>query len=359
MNGLVIPFTGIPKQYNNLRTEILDATDTVLQSGNLMSGEYTEQFETWLAKKNHSKFAITCHSGTQALEIIASYLNDEANSTVSVPAMTYVATANAWQRAGWTVTVADTNAYGLMDLESVHEEATVICPVGLYGHALSAKYQEWQNSKYSRTCVEDAAQHWLSRDCWRTGFAAAISFDPTKNFNNYSNGGAVITDSELLNAFARNWIRNRSYHISSSAQTGTNSRMSEVDCAQMMVKTRYIDAWQTRRGEIVRHWMERLSHSGIRSLIDTTNYRDHCYHKFVIDVDRRDQLHQALTDLGIETKIHYQNPIQDLNPYQDCAAPDMLGASYSLSRRCLSLPIYPELTDSETEYIIDSVISCV
>ena len=359
MNGLVIPFTGIPKQYNNLRTEILDATDTVLQSGNLMSGEYTEQFESWLAKKNHSKFAITCHSGTQALEIIASYLNDEENSTVSVPAMTYVATANAWQRAGWTVTVADTNAYGLMDLESVHEEATVICPVGLYGHALSAKYQEWQNSKYSRTCVEDAAQHWLSRNCWRTGFAAAISFDPTKNFNNYSNGGAVITDSELLNAFARNWIRNRSYHISSSAQTGTNSRMSEVDCAQMMVKTRYIDAWQTRRGEIVRHWMERLSQAGIRSLIDTTNYRDHCYHKFVIDVDRRDQLHQALTDLGIETKIHYQNPIQDLNPYQDCAAPDMLGASYSLSRRCLSLPIYPELTDSETEYIIDSVINCV
>ena len=359
MNGLVIPFTGIPKQYNNLRTEILDATDTVLQSGNLMSGEYTEQFESWLAKKNHSKFAITCHSGTQALEIIASYLNDEENSTVSVPAMTYVATANAWRRAGWTVTVADTNAYGLMDLATVHKEATVICPVGLYGHALSGKYQEWQNAKYSRTCVEDAAQHWLSRDCTRTGFAAAISFDPTKNFNNYSNGGAVITDSELLNAFARNWIRNRSYHISSSAQTGTNSRMSEVDCAQMMVKTRYIDAWQTRRGEIVRHWMERLSQAGIRSLIDTTNYRDHCYHKFVIDVDRRDQLHQALTNLGIETKIHYQNPIQDLNPYQDCAAPDMLGASYSLSRRCLSLPIYPELTDSEAEYIIDSVINCV
>ena len=359
MNGLVIPFTGIPKQYNNLRTEILDATDTVLQSGNLMSGEYTEQFETWLAKKNHSKFAITCHSGTQALEIIASYLNDEANSTVSVPAMTYVATANAWQRAGWTVTVADTNAYGLMDLESVYEEATVICPVGLYGHALSAKYQKWQNAKYSRICVEDAAQHWLSRNCERTGFAAAISFDPTKNFNNYSNGGAVITDSELLNAFARNWIRNRSYHISSSAQTGTNSRMSEVDCAQMMVKTHYIDAWQTRRGEIARHWMERLSQTGIRSLIDATNYQDHCYHKFVIDVDHRDQLHQALADLGIETKIHYQDPIQNLNPYQDCAAPDMLGACYSLSQRCLSLPIYPELTDSETEYIIDSVISCV
>jgi dTDP-4-amino-4,6-dideoxygalactose transaminase len=353
-----IAFTGLARQYSNLRDEILDATDTVLRSGNLMSGEYTNQFESWLAKKNHSKFAITCHSGTQALEIIASYLNDEANSTVSVPAMTYVATANAWRRAGWTVTFADTNAYGLMDLATVHKDATVICPVGLYGHALDFSYS-YSPVDHSITCVEDAAQHWLSRNCERRGFAAAISFDPTKNFNNYGNGGAVITDSILLDLFARNWIRNRSYRISSSAQTGTNSRMSEVDCAQMMVKTRYIDAWQTRRGEIARHWMEQLSQAGIRSLIDATNYQDHCYHKFVIDVDHRDQLHQALANLGIETKIHYQDPIQALNPYQDCAAPDILGACYSLSRRCLSLPIYPELTDSEAEYIIDSVIGCV
>ena len=358
MNGLKIAFTGLTRQYNNLREEILDATDTVLRSGSLMSGEYTDQFESWLAKKNHSLYAITCHSGTQALEIIASFLRDGNNTTVSVPAMTYVATANAWRRAGWTVTVADTNAYGLMDLATVHKDATVICPVGLYGHALDYSYS-YSPVDYSRTWVEDAAQHWLSRNCERTGFAAAISFDPTKNFNNYSNGGAVITNSALLDAFARNWIRNRSYHVSSSAQTGTNSRMSEVDCAQMMVKTRYIDAWQTRRGEIARHWMEQLSQAGIRSLIDATNYQDHCYHKFVIDVDHRDQLHQALADLGIETKVHYLDPIQALNPYQDCAAPDMLGACYALSRRCLSLPIYPELTDSEAEYIIDRVISCV
>jgi dTDP-4-amino-4,6-dideoxygalactose transaminase len=356
MNGLKIAFTGLTRQYNNLREEILDATDTVLRSGNLMSGEYTDQFESWLAKKNHSKFAITCHSGTQALEIIASYLHDLGDAIVSVPAMTYVATANAWRRAGWTVTVADTNAYGLMDLATVHKDATVICPVGLYGHALDSSYA---SEGYSRTWVEDAAQHWLSRNCERRGFAAAISFDPTKNFNNYSNGGAVITDSILLDLFARNWIRNRSYRISSSAQTGTNSRMSEVDCAQMMVKTRYIDAWQTRRGEIARHWMERLSQAGIRSLIDTTNYQDHCYHKFVIDVDRRDQLHQALADLGIETKVHYTSPLHELPAYEQLPGPGLLSVASALSRRCLSLPIYPELEHSEIEYIIETLLKVV
>ena len=364
MHGLKVAFTGLPRQYNNLREEILDATDTVLRSGNLMSGEYTNQFESWLAQKNHSLHAITCHSGTQALEIIASFWKQYGlydPSIVLIPASTYVATANAWRRAGWTIAIADTDSYGLMSLPKISKDIKIraICPVGLYGHALSNKYYDWENTIF----VEDAAQHWLSNNCKRMGLASAISFDPTKNFNNYGNGGAVITNDEFLNAFARDWIRNRSLHANGdknhSTQTSTNSRMSEVDCAQMMVKTRYIDAWQTRRGEIAQHWMDRLTQAGIRSLIDASNYQEHCYHKFVIDVDRRDQLHQALADLGVETKIHYQDPIQNLKPYQDCVAPDMLGACYSLSQRCLSLPIYPELADSEVEYIIDSVINCV
>ena len=73
MSGLKIPFTGIHRQYNNLRTEILDATDAVLRSGRLMDGNYTFEFERWLAKRNGVSHAITCHSGTQALEIIAAF----------------------------------------------------------------------------------------------------------------------------------------------------------------------------------------------------------------------------------------------------------------------------------------------
>jgi len=103
--GLTIPFTGLKKQYNNLRTEILDVTDTVLRSGVLMSGNYTAEFENWLAKKNHVSYAVTCHSGTQALEILASFYRDldlafVKPPTVIVPALTYPATVNAFSRAG-------------------------------------------------------------------------------------------------------------------------------------------------------------------------------------------------------------------------------------------------------------------
>ena len=98
--GLTIPFTGLRKQYNNLRNEILDATDEVLRSGVLMNGNYTAEFENWLAKKNGVSYAVTCHSGTQALEILASFyrehdLNFVKPPTVIVPALTYPATANA------------------------------------------------------------------------------------------------------------------------------------------------------------------------------------------------------------------------------------------------------------------------
>jgi dTDP-4-amino-4,6-dideoxygalactose transaminase len=136
--------------------------------------------------------------------------------------------------------------------------------------------------------------------------------------------------------------------------------MSEVDCAQMMVKTRYIDAWQLRRKTIAAHWLRRLADDArVRCLIDYTNFGKHSFHKFVIDVDDRDLLQQKLAERGIETKIHYRDPLHELPAYQHLQGPSILSPASSLARRCLTLPLYPELTDPEVEYIIDSVLDCV
>ena len=355
MNGLKIPFTGLKKQYNNLRTEILDATDEVLRSGQLMSGNYTAEFENWLAKKNHSKYAVTCHSGSQALEIIAEYYRLQTSvtpPTVVVPAMTYVATANAFIRAGWEVYIADTDAYGLLDKKKIpHElsvQATVL--VGLYGAAVNAD-RFWGTD----LIIEDGAQHWLSNGCSRIGNATAISFDPMKNLNSYGNGGAVVTDDIDLLEFAREWCNNgKPKHTN----IGTNSRMSEIESAQMMVKTKYIDTWQDRRKNISLYWMGRLKNTGIRSLITTQNFDTHCYHKFVIDIDNRDIVSRNLAIKGIETRVHYREPLHELPAYTDYSGPDILSVASALSRRVLSLPCYPELSDLEVEYIIDSVLDC-
>jgi dTDP-4-amino-4,6-dideoxygalactose transaminase len=135
--------------------------------------------------------------------------------------------------------------------------------------------------------------------------------------------------------------------------------MSEIDCAQMMIKTRYIDAWQKRRAEIANHWIERLKNTGIRTLIDDTNFSTHCYHKFVIEVDSRDIVQRNLAIRKIETKVHYAEPLHELPAYRNFAGPDLLSPASALSRRCLSLPIYPELSDLEVEYIIDQLLDLV
>ena len=361
MAGLKIAFTGLRQQYNNLREEILDATDIVLRSGNLMDGNYTAEFESWLARKNHNLYAVTCHSGTQALEIIASYCADNIRDvgktpTVLVPALTYPASANAFIRTGWQVEIVDTDIYGCMDPALIRDDHTrsydAICVVGLYGAALTHRW-------YSMTdcLIEDGAQHWLSENGQRQSSSTAISFDPTKNLPNYGNGGAVVTSDLYLAEYARNWGNNGK--ASGHAVVGTNSRMSEIDCAQMMVKTRHLDAWQIRRSNIARYWMARLEEKSIRCLIDDTNFRGHALQKFVIEVDNQTELQQRLAALQIETKIHYKNPLHELTAYQDCKGPSLLSVSSSLSRRCISLPFYPELTDLETDCIIDSVLACV
>lgn len=359
MNGSTIPFTGIQRQYNALREEILDATDQVLRSGVVMSGEYTKQFEDWLAKKNRQQYAVTCHSGTQALEIIASYYADEQSINpprVILPALTFPATANAWSRAGWEIDFVDTDAYGQINYEKIDRKRSrqAICVVGLYGQAVKDDTAYF----YSDFVIEDGAQHWLADDCKRRSKATAISFDPTKNLANYGNGGAIITNDSNLVVFARDWTTHGKQ--TRHCRAGSNSRMSEVDCAQMMVKTRCIKYWQQRRREIAQDWMSRLATSSVRSLIDNSNFDKHCYHKFVIEVDNRDQLAAELKERGIETKVHYTEPLWSLPAYQTCHSSErFFSCAEALSKRCLSLPIYPELNDSEVEYIIDQVLEIV
>jgi dTDP-4-amino-4,6-dideoxygalactose transaminase len=205
--------------------------------------------------------------------------------------------------------------------------------------------------------VEDAAQHWLSHNCDRVG-TSAISFDPTKNLCSYGNGGAVLTDDSNLAEFARHWRDNAK---PAHDLIGTNSRMSEVDCAQMLVKTKHLDRWQKRRHDIAAYWIERFKDvSGLRTLITTNTLRDHGLQKFVLDIDHRDAIVEHLTLRKIETKIHYRYPLHETGIYTThCGGPDFFAAASSLARRCVSLPFYPELTDLQVEYIADQVISLV
>jgi len=367
MTGSKIQFTGLQRQYDNLRDELLSVTDQVMRSGQLMSGDHTLRFEEWLAQRNHTRYAITCHSGTAALECIASFYADCSVGMpnpprVLMPSFTFPATANAFIRAGWDIHFIDCDAHGVIELrhipDSISYQAIVL--VGMYGASIThiGDTRVWRQLALLSNCsiIEDAAQHWLADDSVRIGHAAAISFDPTKNLSAPGNGGAIVTNHYDLFHYAHAWRDNgKADHVF----VGTNNRMSEVDCAQLMVKSQYLDQWQQRRRTIAQYWMDRLQSSAVRCLVDPDNIYNHALQKFVIDSSDRDRLQRELANRNIETRIHYHTPLHELGVFRQYPGPDILSSASALSRRVLSLPIYPELDDAEVEYIINQVLDLV
>ncbi len=347
-----VPFFGLDRQYTDLKEELLEATNDVLSSGRLMSGKYTEEFEDWLAKKNNSKYAIVCHSGTNALEMIAKYwwnhfLVTAHRPIVYLPSLTFPATANAFLNTGWDVKFVDSNKYGqgVHKHELNNKEFHVY--VGLYGAPIVPHLLT------SDVIIEDGAQHWLSNNCTRYGHATAISFDPTKNLPSSGNGGAIVTNDNALN----DWIREYQNHGKPSHITvGTNSRMSELDCSHLLVRSKHLAMWQERRKEIVRMYNSAFKNTNVTSLINDNVIDDHACHKYVINVDNRNELWNSLIKDDITCKVHYEQPLHEISCFRKCSNLDMLSTASILSRKVLSLPLFPELTNDEVNYVIDRVL---
>jgi len=350
MSGYQIPHFGLKRQYKNLRNEILDATDRALKDGQLMNGHYTRSFEEWLRHKTKAKYAVTVHSGTQALEIIARYKKIKHHATlagnpkVRVPNLTYPATLNAFMAAGWDIELADTDKHGIITQEK-QQSGIYDCLMGFGGR------RPWPHATYQESygVIVDGAQHWLEAG-GNIGSGMAISFDPTKNLNSSGNGGAIVTNDEKLYLYAARYRDNNKPEFHA---VGTNSRMSELECAHMMVRVNHIDAWQLRRKQIASFWCERFRELPVTCFSDTRD--PHAHQKFVMYMSDRNSLHTHLLLNGIDSKVHYEYTLGDLPSTFGMNKLDMLSTSVLLSRGVLSLPMFPELTDNEIEYIADQV----
>lgn len=347
-----IPHFGLKRQYKNIGEELLDATHRALKDGQLVGGHYTRSFEEWLKHRTNTKYAITVHSGTQALEIIARYKkikhnqSMQGNPKILLPNLTYPATLNAFLTAGWDIELGDTDKYGILNFNS-QTPGVYNCLVGFAG------LKPWEQARIenSHGIIVDGAQHWLVCE-GQVGSGMAISFDPTKNLPSSGNGGAIVTNDHHLYMFASTYRDNNkpAFH-----DVGTNSKMSEQDCAQILVRVKYIDEWQKRRSEISKYWCDAFRELPLSCLSDTNI--PHAHQKFVMYLPDRNSLHTHLLTDGIDSKIHYEYVLGDLPTAQDrnISRPDMMGISLMLSRGVISLPMYPELLDSEIEYIADRV----
>ena len=379
-----IKFVALDRQHEDLKEKLLAVTNDVLSSGRFVNGEYTARFEEWLAQTNNSAHALTCNNGTQALEIIAKYwhmllLETDRAPTIDIPTLTFPSTANAFINAGWRVNLVDCEGDGLVRCES-HRPSIL---VGLHGQPVipsippavdsedgdldltMGPQNVWSKNTWERTyCAaniifEDGAQHWLSANCRRIGLATAISFDPTKNLPSTGCGGAIVTNNDHFNTWARSYKQHGLNCDSNYTMHGSNCRMSELECAHLLVRSGWLDEWQRKRRRIVKLYNEAFKSTDAYCMIRDRDIETHACQKYTLLTMSRNKLLQNLQNAGIECKIHYRYPLHELQLFERNGNLDMLSNASALSRQIISLPLYPELDDNEINYIIEQVIKYI
>lgn len=365
-----IPFFGVDRQYSNLREEILDVTDKIYTSGKVLDGGSTYLFEKSIQKITERKYACSVGSCTQALIFSLRAQGQQINNyttrdKILIPAQSFVATLNVVIEAGYEPVFCDVDPIsGLIDLNKIpvhHSEIAAIMYVNLFGNIidydkLTMYRQMWADQGIP--IIEDAAQsfgaYYRGVPSGKLGDISCLSFDPTKNLNNYGSGGMILTDDpEIWEAVAD--MRDNG-KVNEHIASGTNSKMSEADCAQMLVKLKYFDQWQARRRQIADYYTEELD--GYVKMPDVHMNVEHAWSKFVVHVPNRLAFVSYMDELGIATKVNYATPLHlhslayafDINYNME-----ILEGSEQFSKTCVSLPIYPELSDSEVESVVDAV----
>ena len=343
---------GSSRQYINLREEILDAMDKVMVSGQTLNGEYILAFEDEMARRTGRKYAIAVNSCTNAIHYVLDYINYQSQNhkpKIAIPNFSFKSTENTSNNHGNSVLIDVDQYTGLMNLSELGDiikEVDIIMYVNIYGNMIN--YQELTVlielfcGENKPMVIEDAAQSfgatYQGQPSGSFGDHSVISFDPTKNLSSAGGGGMILTDNETDASYLRRFVHN-------DFPGAVNSSMSENDCAAMMVKLKYFDAWQERRGQIAKYYSDNLHESILTPDQTITENATHSWHKYVIISNRRDTIKHYLLYHGVGSKIHY-TPDLSMSP--------ATGANF-LAGNVLSLPIYPELTDSEVEYIVDKV----
>jgi dTDP-4-amino-4,6-dideoxygalactose transaminase len=348
-----IPLVDLKAQFAAIGEEVEAAISQVLQRCDFVLGKDVGAFEEEFAAFTGASHAIGCASGTDALHLALRALGIGAGDEVIMPAMTFVATALGISLTGAKPVLVDVLP-GTAQIDPAALEAAItpktkaILPVHLFGQCADMTSLMAIAEKHGLIVVEDAAQaHGAThagKPAGSMGAAAGFSFYPGKNLGAYGDGGAITTNDAAVGEhlkLLRNWGSLKKYHHD---QVGLNSRLDTVQAAVLRVKLKYLADWNARRRSHAKAYGEALA--GISGLT-MTEYDEGCvYHLYVVRTERRDDLLAALNAAGIGAGIHYPFAVHELGAYADLGyKAGAFPVSEDWARRCLSLPIYPELTE--------------
>jgi len=355
-----IPFLDLKAPHVELRSELREAFERVLDSGGYILGNEVKQFEQEFAKYCEAEHCVGVGNGLEALHLILLAYGIGVGDEVIVPSNTYIATWLAASYAGATPIPVepDERTY---NIEPSRIEAAItpstkaIIVVHLYGQPADMDAVTSIAKKHNLKVIEDAAQahgaRYKGKRVGSLGDAAGFSFYPGKNLGAIGDGGAVTTNDPELAEKVRvlcNYGSRLKYH---NEIKGINSRLDELQAAFLREKLKKLDAWNKRRKEFAAEYISALAHSTV-VLPFVEEWSDPVWHLFVVRNPQRDQLQKKLSEAGITTMIHYPIPPHLQGAYIELGY--QLGdfpVAEKIHQEVLSLPMGPNLSSDQLEFI--------
>lgn len=372
-----VPLLDLRRQYASIREDVLAAIARVCDSQSFILGPEVEALEREITPLTGATAAVGCASGTEALWLALVAAGVQPGDSVITTAFSFFASASAIVRAGATPILMDVDP-GTLNLDPALAEHRLrtkpptniraILPVHLYGQCADMDAFDRIAQEFQLPIVEDAAQaigaEWRDRPAGSLGAAAAFSFYPTKNLSAYGDAGIVTTThpemAEHMRRLRNHGSPRRYYHD----EFGWNGRMDSIQAAVLRVKLRHIGNWNESRRQHAAAYDRLFADAGLTSresdapvrLLARSPQTKHVFHQYVIRAQRRDDLRKFLADRGIGTEIYYPLPLhlQPVFASLGLQAGDLPVAEQA-AQEVLALPMFPELTEAEVRWVVESV----
>lgn len=359
-----VPYYDLKEQYAALRPEILEALDRTCRNASFSLGDDVAAFEEEFASYCEAKHCIAVNSGTSALHLALLAASVGFGDEVITSPNSFIATAEAIAYTGARTVFVDIDPLTAnIDPELVKSAITpktkAILPVHLYGRPANMESLQELANRHGLHIIEDACQahgaRFRGRRVGAIGNSGAFSFYPSKNLAAYGEAGAVVTNDDDVARYCRAARSHGEFRRYYHDFIGFNYRMEGFQGAVLRVKLRHLDEWSSRRKEIALRYRKSLT--GLPVSTPEDDPRDECaYHLFVIYVENRDHVRADLKNLGIGTAIHYPLPLhlQKALAHLGYKEGDFPNAERAC-RTVLALPLFPELTDEQADYVCESL----
>jgi len=359
-NNDAIPYLDLPAQMRPLRKEIDAAIARTLDNCSFCLGPDVAQFERAFARFCGAEHCIGFNSGTSALHVALLLLDIGVGDEVITTPSTFVATSWAISYVGAKPVYVDIDDQTFnLDPKLVEHAITprtkAVMPVHLYGHPADLDPLLAICRKHNLPLVEDAAQahgaKYKGKIVGTFGTLSGFSFYPGKNLGAYGEGGALVTNNaafaQRARALREHGSNQRYYHD----EVGYNYRMEGIQGAVLGVKLKHLDQWTNERRRVAQRYHQLLKDTPLQLPLEA-DFAQSAWHLYVVRHSRRDALKKWLENNKVGCALHYPLPLHLQKAYAHLGhKPGDFPIAEKAARECLSLPIYPEMTDTQVQRV--------